>query len=247
MSRSAAGNAVPRPTSTRRPAAESDRPVQPALLTPGSAVRVPVGYVWVLTIAVIAAVVGSFMIGRSRGFEAGRIEGGRLRIAEEQASQEAALLREPVAPVVSDGPARSVATGSESARTVREPVSSPPAGGAGIAADRPSDVLAERREPGKWYYQIITTRYDLAVEVASAVSQAGKDLGLDAQVVPGETGGLAIVYLLPGFDKASLTEGDQERWRKNIRELGSRVVGKVSFGSSTEHPFSDAFPKKYSP
>jgi hypothetical protein len=207
---------------------------------------VPVGYVWVLSIAVIAAVVGSFMLGRSRGFESGRIEGGRLRMAEEQASQEASLLREPSETVVSDRPARN-RTGSEPAGTVREPASSPPAGGAAITADRPSDVLAERRESGKWYYQIITTRYDLAVEVALAVSQAGRDLGLDAQVVPGETGGLAIVYLLPGFDKASLTEGDQGRWRKNIRELGSRVVGKVSFGSSTEHPFSDAFPKKYSP
>ncbi len=248
MSRSAAGTAASRPTSTRRQASETERLAQPALLTPGSAVRVPVGYVWVLAAAVIAVVVGGYLIGRARGLEAGRIEGDRLRLAEVQASQDAALLREPMEDVTSARPAAGgVAGDAEPVGTVREPSRRPSARGTVNGEIRPSDVLLERRVPGKWYYQIITTRYDLAVEVAEAVSRVGEDLGLDAQVVPGETGGLAIVVLLPGFDRASQTDGDQERWRRDIRELGSRVVGKVSFGSSTERPFSDAFPKKYSP
>jgi hypothetical protein len=247
MSRSAAAGTSPRPSSVRRAAVDADRPAQPALLTPGSAIRVPVGYVWVVATVVIALVVGSYTVGRSRGIEAGRAEMDRTRIAQEQAADVAARLREPADEGAPPRSGRISATDSEPLREPGKTASTGPAIGPAAARDRPSDVLQERREPGKWYFQIITTRYDLAVQTAEAVSKAGADLGLDAQVVPGETKELAIVYLLPGFDKASSTSSELDRWREAIKEVGSRVVGTVSFGSSTEHPFSDAFAKKYTP
>jgi len=251
MSRSAAGGTPP-PSSVigRRPAPEPDRPVQPALLTPGSAVRVPVGYVWVLVTGVVALTIGGYLIGRSRGFEAGRAESARTLAAADQAARETARLREPGAttdpvrpgerPGGTGEPGRwSGTTGTGGVGTDPDGLDRVPAGG------RPSDVLAERRTSGKWYFQIITTTYDNAVATAELVSTAGADLGLDAQVVPGDTDQFATVILLPGFDKASMTDEDEDWWRETIRELGSRVVGKVKFSSTTERPFGDAFPRKH--
>jgi hypothetical protein len=237
----------------RRAAAESDRPVQPALLTPGSAIRLPVGYVWVLVLGVLGLTVGGYLLGRSRGIEFGRQEAARTVAAADQAARETARLREPDI-AVEPGRAGGVPAGGTTS-------AGPPAGAGAMPITRtgsdagggPSDVLAERRESGKWYFQIITTTYDNAVATARLVSEEGRRLGLDAQVVPGDTDQFATVILLPGFDKASLTVEGEDWWRTTIRELGSRVAGrvagkaagKVKFSSTTERPFADAFPRRY--
>lgn len=243
MSRSAAAGTPSPSAAGRRPTSDPDRPAQPALLTPGSAVRVPVGYVWVLVIVVLGLSVGSFLLGHARGVDAGRVEMERTLTATDQAARETARLREPVVDQVPAG-GRNPGTPSESVRAAdsgggTRPSPIPP------ADTRPSDVLAERRESGKWYYQIITTTYDKAVETATLVSVEGRTLGLDAQVVPGDTGQFATVILHPGFDKASMSDEDQDWWPRAIRELGSRMVGKVTLSSSSERPFSDAFPKRH--
>ena len=100
-------------------------------------------------------------------------------------------------------------------------------------------VQADRRESGKTYYQLITTRYDDAVETAEVVRAAVADLGLDAQVVRGENGRLASVILLPGFERRSSTEAERGHWDQRMRILRSRVAGKLKF--SGEQPFADAF------
>jgi hypothetical protein len=218
--------------------------VQPVLLTPGAAVRLPVGYVWVLVVGVLVLTVGGYLLGRSRGIELGRSESTRTRAAQEEAARETARLREPVATSTPTG------SGDRSRPPVagdRPPMGRPPVGGGARvdAGGRPSDVLAERRESGKWYYQIITTKYDNAVETARIVSAQGAGLGLDAQVVPGEDGQFATVILLPGFDNESLTQEDRMRWRETIRELGSLVAGKVTLSSTAERPFADAFARRH--
>jgi hypothetical protein len=246
-------SAPARPTASapigRRPGGDPDRPVPPALLTPGSMVRLPVGYVWVIGVLVAGMVIGAYLMGRANGLETGRSEMSEVQAATERVARETARLREPgTAAGVSGVPAPAPATGTRRDPAGDVPIMSTAPGGlvvpGGVAADpsgRPSDPLLDRRASGKSYYQIITTTFDDAMLTARLVSVEGASLGLDAQVVRGDTDRLASVILHPGFDLGKFTKADEDRWRRVIRELGSRVRGRLKLKSSSEQPFSDSF------
>ncbi len=247
MSRSAAGSSSTAKPGRRSPGGDADRPSTPVLFTPGSMVRLPVGYVWVLVAGAIIAVVAAFLWGQARGEDAARKELEATWVPRERAAEEIARVREPEA----DGrksdaktpmPAREVTAGPSPRPTPRNASELPPPPPGGVfqakGATLPS-VAAERRESGKHYYQLITTRYGDAVKTAEVVRAAVADLGLDAQVVRGENGRLASVILLPGFERGSLTDAERRNWDQRMRLLRSSVAGKLKF--SGEQPFADAF------
>lgn len=244
MSKTAASGTTPAPTGRRPAATESDRPATPVLFTPGSMVRLPVGYVWVLLIAAVLAMVGAYLLGHGRGESAGRTAMQQTLAAVDRVTQETARVREPdaagersTAASPSPSPQDPVSTPS----TNRGDVPRPPAGGGVVAAgEKPPSVLLDRRTSGKWYYQLITTRHSDAITTAEVVREAVADLGLDAQVVQGDNPGLSSVILLPGFDRRSQTDDERRNWDDRMRLLRSRVAGKLKF--SGDQPFGDAFP-----
>ena len=51
----------------REQVTEPDRPSTSKMLTPGSVVRLPVGYVWVAVVFIVAVAAGLYILGRSHG------------------------------------------------------------------------------------------------------------------------------------------------------------------------------------
>ena len=223
MSRTAAhGSTAPTPKGRRTASPEHDRPVPPTLLTPGSAIRLPVGYVWVIGIGVLALTIGAYLVGHSKGVAVGKVALQESRAAVDRVARETSRIREPEVA----GP------------RVPDPLVIP-GGSPADPATRPTDVLRDRRRSGTTYYQIITTTFDDARLTAELVSVEGASLGLDAQVVRGDTDKLASVILHPGF--RSQSEEDEDQWERVIRELGSRMVGKLKLKKPSDQPFSDFF------
>ncbi len=243
MSKSAAGGVAARPSSSRRATTDSDRPAQPVLLTPGAAVRLPVGYIWVLGIAFIGLTVGAYFLGHSKGMEAGRRDLQQSITVAEEAAVATARLREPGDRGVSgSGGGGSEGSGPRDARAGTS-ASSPSRPPAADSSPRPSDVMVDRRQEGLHYYRLVLTNRTEAIKTAKVVSIEGESLGLDAQVAPGENGQFAVV-LLPGFDPKTASDEELARWPQVIGQLASKVVGKIRFKDS-ERPFSDAFAKRY--
>ncbi len=244
MSRTAAhGSTAPTPKGRRTASPEHDRPVPPTLLTPGSAIRLPVGYVWVIGIGILALTIGAYLLGHSKGVAAGQAARQESEAAADRVARETSRIREPEAAGTDEsldrfpsGAPRSSAEASAPRTSARLVV---PGGIPADPASRPSDVLKDRRRSGDTYYQIITTTFDDARRTAELVSVQGASMGLDAQVVRGDTDKLASVILHPGF--RSQSEEDEDQWERVIRELGSRMVGKLKLKKPSDQPFSDFF------
>lgn len=206
------------------------------MFTPGSVVRLPVGYLWVMGIAVIALAVATYLAGHARGRSAGREQLARTMEATDRAEQETSRIREP------SGGGTVGSAGSNGGAAESDPARPGPSS-AEMAVSAPGeDVTAERRESGKMYYRVITTNRDEAIRTARLIRRVGVDLGLDAQVVWNDNPGLTPVILHPGIAVEDYTPQARARWNELILELGSRLVGEVKF---VGRPFKDAYASQY--
>lgn len=245
MSQSAASK---RSSPTGRSSTSVDeRPGNSALLTPGSAVRFPVGYIWIAIVVAVALVIGAYVLGTGHGREAGRTEAGVVATAREAAREEAGMLREVD---VQRPTANRSAADSGDRKMAKKPAAAPKGRSAGLPAppagagslDRNRDLQAECRVRGYAYNQIIGgIPLKNAVHVASKIRAAGEDLGLDAIVVERQTRGSRVksgsVMLLPGFRLPQSTS-DKAAWKRRINEL-SRRLADDPFLKSDPTPFSD--------
>ena len=215
----------------REQVAEPDRPSTSKMLTPGSVVRLPVGYVWVAVVLVVAFAAGLYLLGRSHGAAsmqrtlAVQAAGGMATTARES------LLREP------ETSRRSVRASKVSGpRVVVAPVATP------VAAPN-VDVMEDRRVAGHTYHYILYTTVPKARRVAEEIVSRGADLGLDAMVLQSDNGHSAHVILLPSVDdRPDLTS---DAWRGKISELGSRFVGDDEFEWNSRVPFHDYYQRTF--
>ncbi|MBC03082.1 MAG: hypothetical protein CMJ34_07245 [Phycisphaerae bacterium] len=226
---------------------EVDRPTNSRLLTPGSVVRIPVGFVWIGIIAVVGLLALAFWMGSERGYERGRIVGDQVSRSMEEVNRTGGLRREPgsgqgaVAPVtpVEPRPVDRAPVGSRSAETSSgSPAvprrSGPPMPEGADSLDRSIDVGVERRRKGWTYKVVLYTRLEFAREVAKSIREQGADLGVDAMVERSQNGRFGTVILLPGSPEP-FTEQQMIEWDRRIEELAERVADEPVWGG--ERPF----------
>lgn len=227
-------------TGRREPASEPDRPSTPRMLTPGSVVRLPVGFIWLGVVVVVAGAIGLYVLGRSHG------EDSMRQTLEAQASGGVATsaresrLREPQDPSI-------VAVGGEvpgpSSRRVGSGVGTRASIETAVGGVSEVDVMEDRRVAGHTYHYILYTTVPKARRVAEEVVRRGADLGLDAMVLQSNNGRSAHVVLLPSVDdRPDLTS---EAWKQMISALGSRFVGDDEFEWNSRVPFHDYYQRTF--
>ncbi len=201
---------------------EPDRPTNSRLLTPGSVIRVPVGFVWIGLIVGVILLVSVYWMGSGRGFEAGRKEGEQVRRSMREMERASTLRREPSAGLGSSGRSASTSpqAGSIPGRTARTRVSAP---AGGFSLDRTIDVETDRRQAGWTYKVVLYTKLESALDVARSIRQNGSDLGVDAMVERSHNGRLGTVILLPGSPQP-FTTAQMNEWDLRIDELAERVA-----------------------
>ena len=245
MSQSAASKRSATPRDATRP--NEERPGNSALLTPGSAVRFPVGYIWMAIVLVLGLVIGAYFLGSGHGREAGRAEAGMVANARVIAREEAGMLREVEAPGRIAGRAGPDSNSQKRSGTRIPTPENLPSGFPAMpdgarSLDRTRNLQTECRERGYAYNQIIGgIPLKNALHVAAEIRAAGEDLGLDAIVVERQTRGSRVksgsVMLLPGF-RLPQSSSDKAAWKRRISEL-SRRLADDPFLKSDQTPFSD--------
>ena len=228
-----------------------DRPSNSRLLTPGSVVRIPVGFVWIGIVVVVILMVIAFLMGSRRGFEEGRLEGQQVGRSMEEVARTATLRREPS---LGTGPSQPESTLDRQVASPARPPSSPqrePAPGSSLplpdgaeGLDRSIDIEVERRRPGWTYKVVLYTKLQNAREVARSIREKGRDLGVDAMVKRSQNGQLGTVILLPGTP-GRFTEQQMIEWERRIEELAERVAdepvwrGQRPFTGHYAEPFGE--------
>ncbi|MDG2021238.1 MAG: hypothetical protein P8J59_04750 [Phycisphaerales bacterium] len=193
------------------------------MLTPGRGIRFPVGFFWIGLAGVIGLVVATYLFGFSRGERAAGARQAATLSAELEAAREAGRVREPVQardPERRDPPPTSgTITGPKASKTRKN---------------------ADPRVPGLSYWVVMRPRPDRAEEVAAFIRENGR--GLDAAVIPSDTGGFPKVIVLPGFRSEDRSTPRIESMKDEILRIG-RTFGKQTGGKG--EPFADLYPETF--
>ncbi|RPG17606.1 MAG: hypothetical protein CBB69_007130 [Phycisphaera sp. TMED9] len=202
---------------------DSERPSASALLTPGRGIRFPVGFVWIGLAGVIGLVVATYLFGFSRGERAAGARQAATLSAELEAAREAGRVREP---------AQTAVPGRQDPPVIPE----------AAVGSKPSENRrnADPRVPGVSYWVVMRPRPDRAEEVAAFIRENGR--GLDAAVIPSDTGGFPKVIVLPGFRSEERSTPRIESMKDEILRIG-RAFGKQTGGKG--EPFADLYPETF--
>ena len=200
---------------------DSDRPSASALLTRGRGIRMPVGFVWIGLAGVIGLAVGAYLFGFSRGERTAGTRQAATLSAKLEAASEAGRFREPAPNTSSE-------------------VRDQPQSRAETTSSNPSEARrnADPRVPGLSYWVVMRPRPDRAEEVAVFIRENGQ--GLDAAVIPSDTGGFPKVIVLPGFRSSDRSTSRVESMKDEILRIG-RAFGKETGGKG--EPFADLYPE----
>ena len=237
-----------RPPSGRPSKSEIDRPTNSRLLTPGSVVRIPVGFVWIGLVIGLGLLALTYWTGSRRGYELGRAEGQQVSRSMQEIDRTSGLRREPETGSNPAVPLEPGASGSVSGSAgPRSRDSSSDQGGSsgarGAAApDRSIDVEVERRQPGWTYKVVLYTKLEFARQVAESIREKGADLGVDAMVERSQNGRFGTVILLPG-SPGPLTEQQMIEWERRIEELAERVADEPVW--SGQRPFTGHYAETF--
>lgn len=203
---------------------EVDRPANSRLLTPGSVVRIPVGFVWIGIVAMVMLLIGAYWMGANRGFDEGRAEGQEVVKSMEEVERTDNLRREPGASAPRTASAAGLPARERPSETRPAASSIPKKTGPGRPSGASSvDVEDEQRDEGWSYMVVLYTKLESAREVAESIRANGIDLGVDAMVEADENGRLASVILLPGSPEP-FTAAEMTAWDRRIDELAERIA-----------------------
>jgi hypothetical protein len=203
--------------------ADADRPGASALLTPGRGIRFPVGFVWIALAGVIGLAIVAYLFGFSRGERAAGTRQAAALSAKLEAASEAGRVREPSR---INGPELEERSPTRAEATLPSPFK--------------TRKTADPRLPGLSYWVVMRPRPDRADEVAAFIRENGR--GLDAAVIPSDTGGFPKVIVLPGFRSGDRSTSRIESMRDEILRIG-RAFGKKSGGKG--EPFADLYPETF--
>jgi hypothetical protein len=186
---------------------EAEGPSQQRLV-PGSSVRLPLGFIFVGAVVVVATVIGAWWIGRGAGVE----EVQRDIRASGQGRVEVDPLAGRVAPDVAE-------IDGEVPDTISQPVVLPmPEAPASVDTGASEGKNGDPRLLGQWYFVLAETRWGGAEEIAAFCRQQG----LDVAVVSSHNARLAKVIALPGLSSARATSSAFQDLDARIEAVGRR-------------------------
>ncbi|MEM1165900.1 MAG: hypothetical protein AAGI30_06370 [Planctomycetota bacterium] len=246
----------PRGVSYRAPAARPqtyDEPDTPhdedrvLWLSPGHALRIPVGVVIAAAAVAIGVAVATYVIGFGRGredviqeFDSLRQTGGIEIIDPLESDQDAGAgptrlrtIREILedAPLAEPEPARSSQIpGSDTTDTSPTSTTGPRL----VVVDRWED---DPRQVGLNYFVLAYIRAEDAEHAARFLVEQG----VSAARLPANSRGLASVIALRGFEPGTLGEPEAVSFERQLKQLGRRY--KAEGGGATD--FSDAYPERF--
>ena len=186
--------------------------------------RVPLGFLWLLGVAVLLVAIIAYAFGYGRGKSAGFAEGLTQSLGERTAQATAQRVRDPLAQPA--GEAALPAPRSETAPTAR----TTPAKGSTPGGDP--------RVSGYWYYT-----------VARPSAAAAQDLlafcraeGLDAHLVSDDNGKSRKIIVLPPLMNAEARKTPEgQKLEASIQKAGNRWKAKAKGNKN----FSDAYPELF--
>jgi len=207
---------------------------------PGRFVKVPVGYVYIAAAAVLLVVVVAYMYGYSSGEQGARERSDQKRIDEANA-----LAALPEVDPLNAGklpPSLSPPAGAGTRQPAGAGGNTGPA--ANVAANRTTDTDlgpapgTDPRQRGLNYFVLahVEPPYKKAEEMLAFC----RSNGLDAHLIPDDTGKRRILIVVPGFAAG-------ERLTPAVRALESKIraVGLKWAAAPGNRDFMDAYPKKH--
>ena len=214
-----------------------DEPAEDTILgiSPGRVVRMPIGIVFLIAFALLAAVFGAYQIGHHQGGEAmvDRLEAKRL---------EGELAIRPTDPLNEDDPARAVANNDltirdmlDQSRSQADQTSPPPPGGSAnlILVDADAE---DPRESGLNYQVLAYVRRDEAERAGQFLAE--RDIRVAR--LPVDPRGRTELVALEGFPGGQLNSREARRYRDRLRQLGREYR---SQGGTVD--FSDSYWKRF--
>lgn len=176
-------------------------PTEAMPIGPGRAIRVPAGYLVLAGVAIVAALVGAFAWGFSRGESAARADTAKTLAAAVAARS----VRDPLDPFgdsAIDGPAVDRSASAER----------PEAG----AARGPAATGGDPRLPGLNYFVIAHATAETAPDLAAFC----RGQGLEAHVVADHNGVLRKVIVTPGYADGARRSESVQVLERRIRDVG---------------------------
>jgi hypothetical protein len=182
---------------------ESDGPIPPSRFTPGSSLRLPMGFVMVGIVVVAGIILLAWWLGKGTGQELAKAEvmaQGHGRVMADPLDSRSPTVK--VEPVVASPPPAQVPAVVSAA----EP---PP-----VAQEAPSS--GDPRQSGMHYFVLAETRFAGAQEIAAFCRQQG----LDVAVVSGHNTRLAQVIALPGLVSSRSSDPAYKALDAKIERVG---------------------------
>lgn len=206
-------------------------------LSPGRAIRLPVGYLLLAIAVVIGVAIGAFIIGHHQGTDAARAEYDDALFGANGAGAS-----RPIDPLAQTEAAGAGVLGADTepapfrfeSPTPREANQDQTAPG----AEHWGPLRSDPRQAGYNYYVLVQT----TAEGADRVARYCRKNGLEAYVLPVKNTPHWRVIALPGFKPADSLSAEVRRLREQIRRIGGQW--KRAEGGVTD--FGDAYPSLYS-
>lgn len=187
--------------SVRDSGLESSAPLPLSWLRPGRTLHLPMGYIFVSAAAALLLVMGSYMIGFSRGKAMQRyVQGEEAEAYLASGAGAAAVPRDPL-----ERPAQP-ALARENPLSSTQPSAS-------RSRQEWGPVYSDPRQPGLHYLFLLTTNRSGAERFV----EFAREHGLETYIIP-ENNRYFVVFALPGFE--SHTSPEAEAFREEVLKVG---------------------------
>ena len=212
----------------RSTSAAGDSPASPTLALAMRSLRVPLGFLWLLGVAVLLVAILAYAFGYGRGKSAGFAEGLTQSLGERTAQATAQRVRDPL--TQQGGEATAPAPRVEAASSAKQVPAK--------TASKASPPGGDPRVSGYWYYT-----------VARPSAAAAQDLlafcraeGLDAHLVSDDNGKSRKIIVLPPLMNAEARKTPEgQKLEASIQKAGNRWKAKAKGNKN----FSDAYPELF--
>ena len=208
----------------------SNRPSSSAVELAMRSIRIPLGFVWLLGVAVLVLAVIAYAFGYGRGKTAGFAEGVSQKVEEQVAQAGVRGVRDPLRqPAPTPAPAAPVATVPAPAPV---PAESP------AAPRQVATTGGDPRQAGYWYFTLARPSAAGAEEMLAFCRAEG----LDAHLISEDNGKSRKIIVLPPLANAEARKTPAgQALEAKIRKAGDRWKAKAKGNRN----FSDAYPELF--
>lgn len=196
----------------------------PTLAIAMRSLRVPLGFLWLLGVAVLLVAIVAYAFGYGRGKSAGFAEGLTQSLGERTAQATAQRVRDPLVQAPASAPAAAP-------RTEAAPAAKP-------APSRSAAQGGDPRTAGYWYFTVARPSAVAAQDMLAFCRAEG----LDAHLVSDDNGKSRKIIVLPPLMNAEARKTPEgQKLEASIQKAGNRWKAKAKGNKN----FSDAYPELF--